>query len=65
MYVCHKIYTPYLYAVKQSASVTSSVNAFRGPIDQNGMKATKNNSLNNEQKCASLQRTNGILKDLL
>jgi len=53
----HNIYT--LYAVRQSASVISSVNAFRGPIDPKSTRATKNNSLNNnEQKCAGLRGTN-------
>lgn len=62
-YIGHKTY---LYAVQQSASMVSSVNAFRGPIDQKSMKAMRNSSLNrNEQKCASLQGTDNILKDLL
>lgn len=55
-YICHTIYTPYLYTVQQPASVTSSAKTFRGPIDPKSTRATKNSSLNNnEQKCASLQ----------
>lgn len=61
----HTIYTPYLYFIQQSASMTSSVNAFRGPVDQKSMKTTENSSLNNnEQKYASLQITNYIFKDV-
>lgn len=59
------IYTPYLYFIQQLASMTSSVNAFRGPVDQKSMKTTENSSLNNnEQKYASLQITNYIFKDV-
>lgn len=64
--ICHATYTLYLYAVQQLASATSSANAFRGSIDPKSMRAIKNSSLNNnEQKCASLQGTNDIFKDLL